>query len=61
MQNNDWMFRQLDSEEEERFRQWARDEFARRPGQGINPCWHPVVRNEWENLLSQVTNESPHR
>lgn len=37
-------FRQLNSEEEETFRQWARDNYQ--PGEPIKGIWHPVVQEE---------------
>jgi len=41
-------FRDLDLEEESKFRQWARDNWE--PNKEPNPCWHPVVRDEWQKV-----------
>lgn len=38
------IFRQLDQSEIPEFRKWARDNY--KPGDRINPVWHPVVRSE---------------
>jgi len=43
------LFRQLDKEEEERFRLWARMNF--RPGDTISTFWHPVVRDECQRMI----------
>jgi hypothetical protein len=43
------MFRELNAEEEQSFRQWARDNF--KPKTPANPVWHPVIRDEWAKLL----------
>lgn len=45
------MFRDLSPEEEEEFRQWARDNFS--PEKEISECWHPVVVDEWKKLLQK--------
>lgn len=37
-------FRQLSSEEEEKFKQWARDNY--KPFDNINTAWHPAVQEE---------------
>ena len=38
------MFRKLDKDEEQEFRQWARDNYTRfDPIKGI---WHPVIQTE---------------
>lgn len=42
MDNN--FFRTLNADEEQTFRQWARDNW--KPGDEINALWHPVVRDE---------------
>lgn len=42
------LFRQLDSAEAERFRQWARDHYT--PRTAPSGSWHPVVREEWARL-----------
>ena len=38
------LFRVLDGAEEQEFRDWARE--IHRPGEIVNPLWHPVVREE---------------
>jgi len=38
------LFRVLTGAEEQEFRDWARENH--RPGQIVNPLWHPVVREE---------------
>lgn len=45
---DDDFFRTLDADEEETFRQWARDNWKR--GDEVNPLWHPVVRDEIAKL-----------
>ena len=45
---NDGFFRHLDSEEIKSFRQWAKDNWT--PDKAPDPCWHPVVREEWARL-----------
>ena len=37
-------FRQLSSEEEQSFRQWARDNY--KTGEKIDGIWHPVIQEE---------------
>ena len=49
--SNGMEFRTLSPEEEEEFRQWARDNFD--SGKEANPLWHPVVRDEWAKLLEK--------
>lgn len=39
------MFRELSPDEDEAFRQWARDNYS--PGTDPSPVWHPSVRDEW--------------
>ena len=41
------LYRELDTEEEKEFRQWARDNFDIK---SVNTAWHPVVRDEWEKI-----------
>lgn len=41
-------YRKLGPEEEEKFRQWARDNWAF--GKECPSFWHPVVREEWAKL-----------
>ena len=38
------LFRDLNTEEEQQFRSWARDNWT--PGMEINNFWHPVIRDE---------------
>jgi hypothetical protein len=42
------MFNTLDKEQEDSFRQWAHDNFEE--GKNPDPCWHPVVRDEWRKV-----------
>jgi len=42
------LFRDLNPEEEKEFRAWARDHHH--PGDVINQCWHPVVRDECQKI-----------
>lgn len=42
------VFRDLESGEEEKFRQWARDNFKK--GEPASNLWHPAVRDEWKKL-----------
>ena len=44
----DSFFRKLDPEEEEKFREWARENWL--PDKECNELWHPVVRDEWEKI-----------
>jgi len=44
----DWLFRGLDEEEINDFRQWACDHYE--PGSEIRPYWHPIVRRECERI-----------
>lgn len=41
---DDTFFRTLTADEEQTFRQWARDNWS--PGDEVNELWHPVVRDE---------------
>jgi hypothetical protein len=47
----DWMFRQLDDEEEQEFRQWARQNWT--PDQEIDEIWHPVIRDECRKMQEE--------
>ena len=38
------IWRDLDSEEEKKFRQWVHENW--KVGDEVNPTWHPVVRDE---------------
>lgn len=44
----DAFFRKLAAEEEKEFRRWARDNF--KAGGKVDPCWHPVVRDECRRI-----------
>jgi hypothetical protein len=46
------LFRQLSKEEEERFRQWARDNYT--PLSDISGVWHPVVQDECRMMNEEV-------
>ena len=48
----DAFFRALTADEEVEFRQWARDNW--RPGDPVEPAWHPVVRDECRILLDEA-------
>lgn len=47
------LFRELSVEEEQEFRQWARDNWT--PGSEPNQVWHPVVRDEWKKIDENPT------
>jgi hypothetical protein len=47
------LFRQLTPKQEQLFRQWAREHLEK--VNDIDPCWHPVVRDEFEKM-KQVNN-----
>ena len=49
-------FRELTPDEEEQFRQWARENFD--PGTPASPLWHPVVRDEWAKLANEPTDSA---
>jgi hypothetical protein len=51
--DNTW-FRILDEEEEEFFRAWARENWE---DIAPDPCWHPVVRDEWEAITRGKHND----
>jgi len=42
------LFRQLDEKEEQKFRQWARDNYV--PFQPISGVWHPCVQDECRKM-----------
>jgi hypothetical protein len=44
-------FRELNDQEVEQFKQWARDNF--KPDMEINETWHPVVRQELARLQKE--------
>ncbi len=41
-------FRELDSDEEKEFREWARKNY--KTGDNIDIAWHPVVQDECHNM-----------
>ena len=45
------LFRELDTQEQEDFKQWARDKYN--PGDEISSIWHPVVRAECERMNAE--------
>ena len=51
----DSTFRSLDPNEEKEFREWARATW--RPGDPINPTWHPVVRDEIQIMQKETNDE----
>jgi len=53
----DKFFRQLNPDEEEQFRRWARDNFD--PNIEPEPIWHPVVRDEWKKLVEAAGGHAP--
>ena len=42
------LFRELDADEEERFRVWARDNYVHKSLR--NDLWHPVVLDEMDKI-----------
>ena len=44
-------FRKLGPEEEQKFRKWARENW--KPGDKVDVLWHPVVRNEIEQMKDE--------
>ena len=54
---DDKFFRHLNPDEEEQFRQWARDNFD--PNIEPEPIWHPVVRDEWKKLVEAAGGHVP--
>jgi len=54
MNNPDWMFRTLESDEEATFRKWAREHWEPKEPE---TCWHPVVRDEWNRITKERSNE----
>lgn len=42
--DNTPLFKTVTPEEEPEYRRWARDNW--KPGDAINPVWHPIVRDE---------------
>jgi hypothetical protein len=44
----DGFFRTLTPDEETSFRAWARANHVL--GRPADPCWHPIVREEWARL-----------
>lgn len=52
-------FRELDETEEQEFRQWARDNH--KPGDIVSPVWHPVVRDEIQQMADEAKNNQSKR
>lgn len=50
--STDSLFRDLDDEEEERFRQWARDNYEKYSE--ISGIWHPVCQDECKKINEGV-------
>ena len=50
------MFRDLDSKEEQEFKQWARDNYE--PGTEVNTAYHPVVQAECELINTELEEDS---
>jgi len=46
------IFRKLNDEQTEAFRQWARDSY--RPFSEIKGIWHPVVQEECVKINNQI-------
>ena len=49
----DGFFRELSSEEEQKFRDWARnniEDLKEREEKGTLGVYHPVVRDEWDKI-----------
>lgn len=44
------MFKQLTTTEEHDYRAWARGNY--KPGDSVNPLWHPVIRDEIDKINS---------
>jgi hypothetical protein len=45
------LFRQLDDNEEQSFRQWARDNYV--PFEPIKGIWHPVIQAECSKINAE--------
>jgi hypothetical protein len=50
------MFRELTEAEADDFRRWAQENY--KPGDPIDPLWHPVVREECESLNREADEEA---
>lgn len=48
-------FRELNKQEEEEFRQWARDNYDPKT-MDIKACWHPVVVDECAKIHNELFN-----
>lgn len=46
------LFRDLSTEEEVTFRQWARENYS--ADTEVSPLWHPVVRDEWARIEREL-------
>jgi hypothetical protein len=51
------MFRSLESQEEQEFRKWARDNY--KPFDPIKGIWHPIVQEECVKMNKEAA-EYPH-
>lgn len=49
------LFRKLTPEEEEQFRQWARENY--RPFDPIKGIWHPIVQDECRRMNQEAGQE----
>ena len=52
---NDWMFKTLTPDEEDKFRQWARENW--KPNKEPSDIWHPVVRDEWTKITQELNDK----
>lgn len=46
------MFRKLNEEEKSKFRSWARENY--KPGDQIDPIWHPVIQSECVAMVDEA-------
>lgn len=51
------MFRELNKEEEQEFRQWARKNY--KPFEPISGVWHPLVQNECVKINEEAGHQAP--
>lgn len=51
------LFKQLSSEEEQEFRQWARDNY--KVGEPISGVWHPSVQDECVKMNTENSSLAP--
>lgn len=50
------MFRELNKQEVEEFKKWARDNFDPK-SDTPNPVWHPVIQQECAKMLVEMGDE----